>query len=76
MSIAAVCWLVTLAAVVDAVRRSSSQWVEADRNKSFWITIIVLTNVIGSTIYAAFVLPRFARASSGSSTNQAFLKQP
>ena len=55
MSIA-VCWLVTLAAVVDAARRSSSQWVEGDRNKSFWITIIVLTNVIGSTIYAAFVL--------------------
>ena len=49
-------------------------WVKPDRNRFFWITIIVGTNVIGATTYAVFVLPRFARTSNDA--GYVFEKQP
>jgi hypothetical protein len=53
--------LAAAAACVDAVRRPASQWVEADRNKAFWLTMIIILNVVGALAYVIAVVPRFPR---------------
>jgi hypothetical protein len=49
------------AALVDAVRRPASHWIEVDRNKAFWLTMIILLNVVGVAAYLIGVVPRFPR---------------
>jgi hypothetical protein len=49
------------AAFLDGFRRPSSQWIEADRNRGFWLGMIVVLNVLGVAAYLLFVLPRFPR---------------
>jgi len=66
--------LVAGGAFVDAVRRPASQWIEADRNKAFWLTMIVILNVIGVAVYVIAVVPRFPRGPG--STNAELLKPP
>ncbi len=66
--------LVALGGVIDAARRPAVAWVEADRNRGFWIIMMVFFNVLGVVPYALFVVPRFPRG--GSTTDDAFLKQP
>jgi Phospholipase_D-nuclease N-terminal len=62
------------AAFIDAVRRPASQWVEADRNKAFWLTMIVILNVVGVVAYVITVVPRFPRGAG--STDTELLKPP
>jgi hypothetical protein len=59
-------------AFVDGVRRPASQWLEADRNRGYWLTAIVLLNVVGALLYLVFVLPRFPAGSSAG--GEMFLK--
>jgi len=66
--------LVAAVAFIDAVRRPASQWVEADRNRPFWLTMIVVLNVIGVVAYALAVVPRFPRGAG--STDAELLKPP
>ncbi|MFI4991566.1 MAG: PLDc N-terminal domain-containing protein [Solirubrobacterales bacterium] len=67
--------LIVVAAVafLDAVRRPPSQWIEADRNRAFWLVMIVLMNVIGVVAYLIAVVPRFPR---GAGTTAAELLKP
>jgi beta-lactamase regulating signal transducer with metallopeptidase domain len=62
-----------LIAFVDALRRPASQWVQADRNKTFWLMMLVLLNVLVAPLYALFVVPRFTRGQSD--LDAAFLKR-
>jgi len=66
------CWVITGAAFIDALRRPGSDWVEADRRRAFWVVMIVLLNVFGAAAYALLVLPRMARRKS--SVDSAFTK--
>lgn len=53
--------LTAAAAFIDAVRRPASHWVEADRNKAFWLTMIIMLNVLGVLAYMVAVWPLFPR---------------
>jgi hypothetical protein len=53
-------YAITAIAFIDALRRSSSEWLGADRNRAFWLIMIVFLNVLGALAYALFVLPCFA----------------
>ena len=53
-------YVIAAIACIDALRRSPSEWIEADRNKGFWIAMLVLLNGLGVLIYVLFVVPRFA----------------
>ncbi len=46
-------------AFIDALRRSPSEWIEADRNRGYWLITLVLFSVFAAPFYALFVLPRF-----------------
>ncbi len=59
--IAWVFWLVGLLAVVDAVRHSEALWVAAERNKGFWITLMVFTGGLGAVMYVLALRPRLER---------------
>jgi hypothetical protein len=65
-------FLATGAAFLDGCRRSSIEWVEADRNRAFWLTMIVVLNVVGAVFYLLLVVPQFSRQQQVDST---FLKQ-
>jgi Phospholipase_D-nuclease N-terminal len=67
------CVLIAVVAFIDACRRPASQWAQADRNRAFWLTMIVLLNVIGVAAYLIGVLPRFQSGSS--STDAELLKR-
>ena len=56
--LAVLCWVLTGAAFIDAVRRPGSDWVDADRRRAFWIVMIAMLNVFGAIAYALLVLPR------------------
>ena len=66
--------LAAAAAFIDAVRRPASHWVEADRNKAFWLTMIILLNVLGVLAYIVAVLPLFPRGEG--STDAQLMKPP
>jgi hypothetical protein len=51
-------------AFIDAARRPASQWLLADRNRAFWLVLIVFLNIFGACLYALFVFPRFPRGSA------------
>jgi hypothetical protein len=59
----------TLCALVDGARRSSYAWVEADRNRGYWLSGLVFgllmlpVGVAMALGYAVAVLPRVARSS-------------
>lgn len=61
-------YLCGAAAVFDALRRPQAAWVAADRNRSFWVVLIVgvslfaLGPVIGA-VYLVAVVPGFSRQS-------------
>jgi hypothetical protein len=67
-----VCYGVTAVAFVDALRRSPSEWLEADRNKAFWLVMLVFLNVLGALAYVLFVVTRF---SGSRATGEDFLKR-
>jgi|ERR1035441_1433426 hypothetical protein len=68
------CIILSAAAFVDAVRRPASQWVQADRNKGFWLTMIVLLNILGVVAYVVGVVPRLGRGTGASDAR--LLKSP
>lgn len=73
-----VCYLITIAAVIDAVRRPSYAWVEADRNRAYWVSGLVFgllflpVGILLAIAYAVGVLPRMTE-SAGS---DAFRRRP
>ncbi len=65
------CWAVTGVAFLDVCRHSSVEWVEADRNRAFWLVMLVVLNIVGVVFYLVLVVPRFPR---GQQVDSAFLK--
>jgi hypothetical protein len=59
-------------ALIDAIAHPMSDWLEADRNRGFWLTMIVILNIAGAVLYALFVRPRFSHGSG--SIDPAFRK--
>jgi hypothetical protein len=58
-------YLVGGLALVHALTRPPSAWVEADRNKGYWVGILIILTVIGlgiviGPIYGFGVVPRFS----------------
>ena len=51
---------IAAAGVIDAARRPASQWVAADRNRAFWIVMMVFLNILGVVAYVIAVVPRFS----------------
>jgi hypothetical protein len=66
------CWLVA----VDAIRRSSWQWTSADRDKTFWVIMLILFGPLFVIPYLLAVLPRLLKASSDGAAPEQFVKQP
>jgi hypothetical protein len=50
-------------ALVDALRRPTSDWEGARQNQIVWVLVIVLTNLIGAVIYLLVARPQLDRAS-------------
>jgi uncharacterized iron-regulated membrane protein len=64
-------WVISLVAsaltLVDQVRRPSSEWTAADRDRSYWIGATAVAGLfacglLAALVYAIGVLPRFAGA--------------
>lgn len=64
-------WVVTGAAFLDACRRSSVEWVAADRNRAFWLVMLVVLNIVGAVFYLLLVVSQFPREQQ---VDSAFLK--
>jgi hypothetical protein len=56
-----------IAIIVDALRRPSTQWVSADRDRSYWVMLVaafsflIPVGPLMGLIYLIGVLPRFSR---------------
>jgi hypothetical protein len=72
-AIVALCWTITIVAFIDAIRRPASDWASADRNRAFWLVILLFLNALAAVCYAIFVVPRFSRAAAN--IDSAFLKR-
>jgi predicted PurR-regulated permease PerM len=64
-------WVVTGAAFLDVCRRPSVEWVAADRNRAFWLVMLVVLNIVGAVFYLLLVVPQFPREQQ---VDSAFLK--
>lgn len=69
-----VLWILSLLAggltAIDQLRRPASQWVAADRDRSFWVTMTVLggllyLGIVAAIVYAVTLLPLLGRAPGG-----------
>ncbi len=49
-------------ALVDAVRRPTSEWDAAAQNQLLWVVVIVVTGAIGALIYLFVARPQLQRA--------------
>jgi hypothetical protein len=52
-----VIYAVTGACLIDAIRRPMGQWAEADRDKSYWVTMLVVSAVL--LLPAPFFVPAY-----------------
>ena len=52
---------IQVAAIVDIIRHSDSDWQGIDESRFAWLLVAVLGSVIGSVIYFAHLRPKFAR---------------
>jgi|NGEPerStandDraft_6_1074524.scaffolds.fasta_scaffold141269_2 hypothetical protein len=64
-AIVTISYLVGGLALVHALTRQPSAWVEGDRNKGFWVTMLIIFTVFGlgiviGPIYGFLVVPRFS----------------
>jgi hypothetical protein len=58
-------YLVGGLALVHALTRPPSAWIEADRNKGFWVTMLIVLTLVGlgvviGPIYGFMVVPNFS----------------
>ena len=58
-AISIVILLVGVAGVIDAVAHPASEWVHADRKKSFWVLGMIFFNLLFVLPYFFDVRPRF-----------------
>ena len=59
-------WLIGLGFAVDALRRPGEEWLEADRQKGYWVALLAIFSVFAVVPYVIGVLPRLVRASGAS----------
>jgi len=76
----AVSYLSGIAAIVHAVTRPESQWIQADRDKARWVTLLVLGTLIGlgivvSIVYGVAIAPLLASKGAGPGTSSEFEKR-
>jgi hypothetical protein len=57
----AIFWAATGVAFLDVCRRSSVEWVEADRNRAFWLPTLAVLNIVGALFYLLLVVPQCPR---------------
>jgi hypothetical protein len=67
-------WALSVLCAIDSVRRPQLQWIEADRNRSWWMPMLIVNAIVpvGSIFfvpaYVFGVVPRLSgRATSNSS---------
>jgi H+/Cl- antiporter ClcA len=61
-TIAAIWWIGTIAGIIDALVHPASAWAQADRNKAFWIILMLFLGLVAVLIYLLTIRPRFAGA--------------
>jgi hypothetical protein len=75
-------WIISLLsgglALGDQLRRPASEWVAADRDRNYWVTVTVIGSlfclgVVAAIAYAISVMPRFG---TGGGPDHGFRKQP
>lgn len=75
MAVMITIWVVSGLCVLDAVRRTQAEWAEADRDKGYWVTSLVVSGVLALPAlvfvpgYVFGVLPRFTSRGSASQHN-------
>lgn len=80
MAVLIVICVLTGLCLIDAARRPTAQWAEADRDKGYWVTslvmsgILVLPAVVLVPAYLIGVLPRFASTTQRERTPSPFAK--
>lgn len=62
-----ICYIANAAVFAYAVTRPSASWLAADRNRSYWLTVLAVCGVLGGlglvadVAFLAMVLPRMLR---------------
>ena len=62
----AIAWLwvaIGILGIVDAFRHSASDWTAADRNRPFWVVLMLFLGPFGVLSYLVAVRPRFQLSS-------------
>jgi uncharacterized iron-regulated membrane protein len=75
-------WIISLLsgglALGDQLRRPASEWVAADRDRSYWVSATVVASLfcVGLVAAIAYLLSVVPRLGSGGGPDLAFRKQP
>ena len=67
-------WALGWVAAVDCLRRPHLQWVAADRQRAFWVVMLIFLGPLMVWIYLIGVLPRLNSASGAAADDQRFRK--
>lgn len=54
--------VLTIAAIIDIMRRPQSDWSQSGENQAVWAVIVILVAVVGPILYFTIARPRFERA--------------
>jgi len=64
-NVSALGWIIVIfniALAIDAARRPASVWAAADRQKTWWVTLLVIFGFVAFIPYVIGVLPRLMQA--------------
>lgn len=67
----AICWVIAL----DGIRRSSAEWLAADRQRSFWILFLIILGPLFVIPYLVGVLPKLVSAGRRGVADPQFMKK-
>jgi hypothetical protein len=75
MTVVTILWLgIEVLGILDALRRSDSEWRHADRDRPFWVVFMFFLGPIAVAPYLMFVWPRFPGRATREKSNT-FLKR-
>lgn len=70
-----VLWVLGWIAAIDCLRRPHIQWLAADREKTFWVVMLIAFGPLTVWIYLIGVLPKLLAAASTSDGDSQFRKK-
>jgi len=60
--VALIFWGCGAACIIDAALQPASAWTEADRNRPYWIVMLIFFGILAAVPYLVAVRPRFSNA--------------